>query len=221
MYSITRFGVVLGLSLLRAAPAAAETIWTSWMSDTAGSPGSASGSLSGVTVSYHGEVDANTVINGTSADWSEPASSFIGGASTTSPGIVGDIITENGSYTGTNTLTFASRVTDPLIAIWSLGAPGNASSYTFSATPTFEAGGPDTYGGGPITVSGDVVSGQEGSGVIEFTGSFSSISWTDTFENYYGFTVGEAAETSSTPELPTFLLFVSGLVAFSIWQVRA
>jgi hypothetical protein len=45
-----------------------------------------------------------------------------------------------------------------------MGAPGTPASFTFNATPTFEAGGPDVFGGSAITVAGDVVSGQEGSG---------------------------------------------------------
>ena len=88
-----------------------------------------------------------------------------------------------------------------------MGAPGTPASFTFNATPTFEAGGPDVFGGSAITVAGDVVSGQEGSGqegsgVVQFTGTFSSISWTDTPEFFYGFTAGEAAATTTPGVVP-------------------
>ena len=62
------------------------------------------------------------MINGTSTDWSDPANSFIGGTVTTSPNAVGDIIAENGSFTGTNALIFASAIVNPVFAIWSFWA---------------------------------------------------------------------------------------------------
>jgi len=181
----------------------ASTVWTQWSSAAAGAPGSASGTLNGITVSFSGEVLGNSVINGTSGVWSSPASSFIGGTVTTSPSTVGDVITEDGVFTGTNTLTFSSPIVNPVFAIWSLGNPSAPAQFTFDLTPIFEAGGPDVYGGGPITVSGDVVSGREGSGVVQFTGDITSISWTDTFEYFYGFSVGEAGPSATTPE-PSF-----------------
>ncbi len=198
----------------------ADTVWTDWTSATAGGPGSAAGNLNGLTVSYNGQVIGTTVINGSSIDWSRPASSFIGGSVTTSPSTVGDIIAENGAFTGTNTLTFSSSVMNPVFAFWSLGSPTIPASFTFNSVPTFEAGGPDIYGGGPITVSGTVVNGREGSGVVQFNGAFTSISWTNTFEDYYGFTVGEAGPASSTPEPAALTLLVAGLAALALLLPR-
>jgi PEP-CTERM motif len=198
----------------------AATIWTDWTSATSGAPGSASGILDGVAVSYNGEVIGNTVIDGTTPDWSNPASSFIGGTVTTSPGTVGDIIALSGTFTGTNTITFGSAIVNPVFAIWSLGQPSSGATFTFDATPTVEAGGPDVYGGGAITALGNVVSGQEGSGVVQFTGSFTSISWTDTSEFYYGFTVGEAAAIGETPEPASLALFGAGFAGLALTQRR-
>ena len=76
---------IVGAVLTVAAGPASATVWTDWTTATAGEPGSAAGTLGAVSVSYSGEVLGNTVINGSSLDWSEPASSFIGGAVTTSP----------------------------------------------------------------------------------------------------------------------------------------
>jgi hypothetical protein len=162
--------------------------------------------LNGVVVTYSGELDSATV-NGLSNIWS-PNSSFIGGTSTTSPSTVGDAIFLNGNFTGTDTITFASPIVNPLIAIWSLGAPGLPATFTFGQTPTFEAGGPNSsFGGSPISVSGNVVSGSEGNGVVQFTGTFSSISWTNSFENFYAFTVGTAGPAATTvPEPATLAL---------------
>lgn len=119
--------------------ALAATSWTDWTGATAGAPGSASGVVAGVGVTYSGELDA-FVVNGTSPIWL-PNSSFIGGTSTASPSIVGDDLRLNGSFTGTNTITFASLVENPVFAIWSLGSPSIPATFTFNVTPTFEAGG--------------------------------------------------------------------------------
>lgn len=187
---------------------AATTSWTDWTRATNGAPGSAIGTLNGVGVTYTGEVLSNTVINGTATNWA-PASSFVGGTVTASPSSVGDIITLNGSFIGTNTITFASPVMNPVFAIWSLGAPPTPGSFTFNETPTFEVGGFNAnFGGAPITVLGKVVSGREGNGVVQFTGKLSTISWTDTFEDYYGVTVGT---TRAVPEPSEYLMLLAGL----------
>jgi PEP-CTERM motif len=198
LFSLAGIACVAATGLF-AGPALAVTIWTDWTSVTLGANGggSAAGTLGSVGVSYSGELD-NAVINGSSSIWS-PNSSFIGGTSTTSPSSAGDDLRLNGSSTGINTITFSSAVDDPLIAIWSLGAPGIAASFTFDATPTVEAGGPNSsFGGASITVAGNVVSGNEGNGVVRFAGTFTSISWTNSFENFYAFTVG-IAEAAPTP----------------------
>jgi hypothetical protein len=197
-----------GASAAGLAPAPAATIWTDWTKATAGDPGSASGTLNGVAVTFAGEVLTQTLINGTAANWT-PKSSFTGGTVTSAPSTVGDLIAQNGyRYKGPDTVTFAAPIVNPLVAIWSLGSSSSTASFTFDRTPTFEAGGPDTlYGGSRITVSGNVVSGKEGNGVVQFTGTFSSISWTESYENYYGFTVGMAGTQIAEPAPLSLMAF--------------
>lgn len=201
-------------------PASAVTTWTDWTSSTPGASGSAVGTLNGNAVTYAGPVLGNRVTNGSFAPFWAPATSFVGGTSTASPATVGDIITLNNSP-NTATLTFASPVINPVFAIWSLGAPGAAASITFDATPTFEVGGPNvSFGGSPITVSGNTVSGREGNGVVQFNGTFSSLSFTSTPENYYGFTVGENGAVGPIPEPSTWILMTLGLAGIALGMRR-
>ena len=168
---------------------AASTVWTDWLSFTPGEPGSATGMLGDVTVSYSGEVLGNSVVNGGTDIWN-PEASFLGGVVDTSPDGVGDAITLNGSSI-TTTITFSAPITNPVMAIWSLGQPGLSASLTFEQTPTFVVGGPnDDFIGGPISVNGNTVSGNEGNGVIVFFGEYTSLSFTNTPENFYAITVG-------------------------------
>ena len=203
-------GCLITIMSLLANASSAATSWTDWTSATVGNPGSAAGTLNGVQVTYSGEV-GGSVLNGQSNIWA-PNSSFIGGTVTTSPSIVGDDIRLVGAFTGTNNLTFGTPLENPVFAIWSLGAPGLAASFTFNATPTLEAGGPNSqFAGQTITVLGNVVSGSEGNGVVQFTGTFGSISWTNTFENFYAFTVGLNGPIGAVPEPETYAMLLAGL----------
>ena len=88
-------------------------------------------------------------------------------------------------------------MSDPVMAIWSLGQGGVTASFVFtpSEPSTILSGGPnDPYGGSSITTAcayANAVCGQEGNGTIPFQGWFTSISFTTPqAEDYYAFTVG-------------------------------
>jgi PEP-CTERM motif len=208
---MSRRVVSCGILFIAIAAQSFGTTWVNWTALTTGTPGSATGTLGAITISYSGEL-INGVINGTSGIWS-PNSSFIGGTVDTSPSAVNDDLRLIGTSAGNRTITFSSAVVNPVFAIWSLGAPTVPASFTFlgSAVPTLQAGGPNSqFGGSSITVSGQVVNGAEGNGVVQFTGAFTSISWTSTPENFYAFTVGLNG-ASTVPEPATVALTVAGL----------
>ena len=127
----------------------------------------------------------------------------------------------------TESITFSSTVVDPIFAIWSLGEGGIPASFDFASkagqTFTVLGGGPSAeFGGEAITANGSSVDGTEGNGLVQFMGSFDSITFTTpTFENYYAFTVGFDSDLTGptpgpVPEPATLALFGIGLAAFPI-----
>lgn len=166
------------------------TKWNSTFTSSSSNGGSATGSAGSVGVSYSGEL-ITVYFNYPSWD---PSGTF------DPPGLSGPAQDDGGirlygGHTFLNTITFATPVVDPYFAIWSLGGLGSTASFVFDATPTFDAGGASKeIGGDPLTVAGNIVSGAEANGVVHFTGTFSSISWSNPqAENYYMFTVGFGA----------------------------
>ena len=195
--------------------AKASSIWTDWTDRTVGATGSVTGTLGTIAVNYSGECLSATNINGTSNIWN-PDTTYIGGFIDTSPNAVGDVIGLNGS-TIVSTLSFSEPISNPVIAIWSLGAPSVSASFSFDEASTFQVGGPNSkYGGSSIIIDGNIVTGKEGNGVILFEGEFNSLSWTSTNENWYGFTVG----STSVPIPGAVWLLGSGLAGLAGTRIR-
>ena len=203
-------GAALALAFAGVSSASAATTWTDWTSGVTGYPGSATGTMGGVNVYYIGE---NQCLNCYASNWS-PGSTWTGGpVSNAPPGNSGiQLIGGGGQGAIINTLTFSSAVVNPILAIVSLGQGGIDASFNFFGNPTLQVlggGGSDAWGGVPLTLSGSNVSGVEGNGLVEFVGTFSSISWTNPVaEDYYAFTVGSVGEV---PEPATWAMMVVGL----------
>ncbi len=150
-----------------------------------------------------------------------PSSTFADGSIVlNAPLPANNIIQLEGGNDNINTVTFSAPVLNPVMAIWSLGAGGTPASFVFqNATPVFVAGGPSNeYGGSAITVSGNTVSGQEGNGVVEFLGTYTSINWANPqLEGWYGFNVGIAGPAPVPLPASAWLMLSSlgGIAAFA------
>ena len=227
LLACTSSALALILSAAYTPLAHADTIaWTTWTSESPGSPGTASGNIGGtITVTYNGQFSGYA----TGTSWN-PTSTFTGGVvGNQPPADVG--IAMEGGVTYTETITFSQVVADPIFAVWSLGSGGTAASYDFTSGEPFtvQGGGPSAeYGGTALYISGEDVEGNEGNGIIQFNGDFSSITFTTPqYENYYAFTVGEDQTLTSqlpngpvVPEPATFSLLGLGLAALPFARAR-
>jgi hypothetical protein len=217
---------------------AAQVYWTNWTADTVGqTTGTATGTIASpqgaIGVSYKGEVTSQTVVNGTGAtgypSWG-PSSTYADGTIVADAPNFHDLIAQNGGAgTGVNTITFSVPILDPVMSIWSLGNGGDDANYTFSGSEPFSivAGGPSNeYGGSGLVPNGgaDSVTGLEGNGTLQFIGTYSSITFTNSnFEDYYGFTLGVdgiAPPPTGVPEPGSLALVGAGLVAASLLRKR-
>jgi hypothetical protein len=189
---------------------AAPIDWNTWSSTTTGSISTAGGP---VGVGFSGP--AVDVVFGYPSY--APTSTFADGVIVdNAPVPANNIMRLQGGTDAVNTVTFATPVVNPVMAIWSLGQAGINAQFAFiDATPVFVSGGPSNeYTGQPISVVGNTVFGAEGNGTVQFIGTYSSISWTNpVYEFWYGFDVGVAGVANPVPEPETYALMVAGLGA--------
>jgi hypothetical protein len=162
-----------------------------------------------INVSYTGELDSNTETGGSGTNYYIPLVPTYTSptASNAPPG--GNMITVTGGTGLTDTVTFSSPVQDFLMSFVSLGQPGVPVTYQFNTTAPISILSTGTGGvyGGSINLSVghtsdgfDTITGEESDGVIQFGGSFSSISWTipPPGEFWDGWTFGAVAEAPPT-----------------------
>lgn len=209
-------------ALLLASTAQAALInWTDWTSATTTN---ATGTVQGITVDFTGpQSPASQTSGGGTNYWAVNPSIYTAtGIVDNGPEASTDIIrvTNNTSYT----LQFSQAVVDPVMAIMSLGQTGRHVRYAFSEEFDVLNSGRGYWGGSTsgslFEEAGNVLLGVEGHGIIQFKGTFDSISWTSNpAEHWHGFQIGIAGVASSgVPEpMPIVLL---GLGLISIGFVR-
>lgn len=185
---------VIAFSLAAAAAQAQSTAWTDWTQETASTMTGTLALASGnVKVKFSGpQIYFTQLGEATDRDY------WIAGTpdpyAVTGRPVGTDIIGFTG---GTGTVkykvTFSKPVTNPVLAILSLGQVGSPARYVFSQTPTLVSSGVGYYGGCAdcLKVNKRTVTGTEGHGVVQFIGSFQTLSWTEPdYENWHGISVG-------------------------------
>lgn len=198
---ITVFAVIV---IIASNTYADTAYWADWQSSVNGKPGSASGVMNfadeSVDVTYNGEVYFAQTSGGT--NYWNPSTPYISTEVSNAPP-ASDIIALCGGNTIVNTISFSKPVVDPVMAIVSLGQGGVSVRYEFNAPFEILSCGRGYWGGGPtslyIGTSPNILVGNEGHGTIQFSGTYSSISWTvPVYEGWHGFTVGAMAIATTT-----------------------
>jgi hypothetical protein len=113
------------------------------------------------------------------------------------------LIALTGGEQKTQTISFSRPVSDPVIAIVSLGDPSTTVRYHFSSDFDVLGTGAGYFGNGPfLKESSGVLRGTEGHGCIQFKGIYTSISWTvEGYEKWHAFTVGVPETLNLTPKV--------------------
>jgi hypothetical protein len=122
---------------------------------------------------------------------------------------------------GAKTISFDKAVVDPYLALMSW----NTNTVSFSAPFTVVSNGRGYWGSGTPILNGNST-GFFGAGevhaILQFHGTFTSLSFTDTFENWHGFTVGVADVAPGVPEPAAWALMIAGfgMVGFAARRRR-
>lgn len=195
---------------------ASSLTWADW---TNADGTSASGTLGSGTVSFSGVISPAAQTNGGTNYWAVNSGIFTP-TGTENPPPDSDIIRLiGGSGTGTQTITFSSAIVNPIMAIMSLGQPGVNVSYNFDQPFDILNQGAGYWGGNAtalMELAGNVLSGNEGHGLIQFSGTFTELTWTvPNPENWHGFQIGYVdPDRPPVVPLPASLpLLVAGLGA--------
>ena len=161
-----------------------------------------------MTVSYAGEIEFLQTDGGT--NYWNPSAPYVSATVDNAP-MSTDIIAL--SRATTKTITFSQAITNPLFAVVSL----NGNGYRFDRDFEILSFGAGYWGNGTLSkqVGGGVfqLNGTgEPHGVIEFQGTYTSISWTSlTEENWNGFTIGvRGLAPAAVPEPASLCLLGAG-----------
>lgn len=192
-------------ALALSAPAfATQVFWTDWT--TAPTAASAQGVIhldnTSVEVSYTGTGNHAFVQTGTGTNY-WVGNTYTQGEVDNAP-LPSEMVALSAG--GRVNITFSQPVVDPFMGLVSW----NGNTVEFGQPISFDSFGAGYWGNGTPVIN-SAGSGFYGSGevhgVISLKGTYSSLSFTHTSENWHGFTVG----VSAVPEPATYWLFALGL----------
>lgn len=230
--SFVRTAALVGCVVAATPVAASAQAWANWSNAACGV--SASGSFGSTTVTYTGgfnamqKADGSDVCNSISQSggkgnnyWTVDGTNNSGAYAVTPDNV--SFIQYSPAASGT--ITFSQAVIDPYIALISVGQPNLQTTLTFSdpftiisrnntlGTMGYWDAAPDVNS----FVSGNTIVSTEFSGLIQFKGTFNSLTIATTGENWHGFTVGAV---SVVPEPTSVALMAFGLVGLGVVVAR-
>lgn len=200
---------MLSVIFVLCASLAQATDWIHWVESTV-IPARVNGVLNGQAVTFTSTgpmLSAQTGALGEPLYWLNNAATYTGGGSVNPP-VTSDLVRLVGP--GVHTLTFAQPVTGLVMAIISMGGAISVGPITFDfgAHPfTLLKTGPGHFGNRtPLTRVNNILTGHESSGLIQFTGTISTVTWTQPVgETWTGFTIGVVPENPRPPALSPML----------------
>ena len=212
---------VLAMAFGLVCPGASWAVPVTWVDWTSANATSASGTAGGVDVTFSGVLNPAAQTAGGTFFWGTNSAIYTSPPIADNPPPDPDIIRlTGGTEAGTQTITFSEPVTNPVMAILSLGQSSLLVTYDFGDEDfTVLNFGPGFFGGpGNLTeLAGNVLQGVEGHGLIQFNGTFTSITWTiPTAEFWHGFQIGLLEPSTAVPTPAALLLLGAGLIGLGV-----
>jgi len=194
--------------LLVALPVAAVPIaWTDWQRSTSNSAfGQITVGATVIDVNLSSTSALNFVQTGTGTNYWAPDVYTLGTADNPPP--AAELVSLAAG--GTVTLTFSQALADIYVALNSW----NGNVVDFGTSMIVDSNGTGFWGGGTPVVNGSgtgFTGVGEVHGVVVLPGSFTSLSFTHTSENWHGFTLGVAGLADAVPEPSALTLMALGL----------
>ncbi|HEY6881192.1 MAG TPA: hypothetical protein VI299_24370, partial [Polyangiales bacterium] len=179
-----------------AEPPAKQHVWADWTAFTIGEQGSATATFAlpgdgGISLTYSGQLYNAQVDDGGVMYW-RPDDAYKSAAVPNAPATSDNIMLAGGE-SRVHTLTFSAPVTNPVLAVMSMGSNDTTTVCRFDDDFELLSHGVGFYGEGqPLKHLPDhVLSGRESSGAIRFPGTYTTIRWLSVIsEPWYGLTVG-------------------------------